>query len=77
MEQITIKIQNTKSGRYFARCLQIMDESGCTMGEAMERVTHEDAHNLLDKNPAPVEIGDAFAVREVLRGRVAEGELDS
>jgi hypothetical protein len=35
-ESVTLNVQDTSSGRLLAHALRIMDERGCTMGEAMD-----------------------------------------
>lgn len=35
-DKVTIKVQDTPSGRLLARAMEIMREKGCTMGEAMD-----------------------------------------
>lgn len=37
-DKITLQIQNTPQGRLLARAITIMDETGTTMGEAMDQV---------------------------------------
>lgn len=45
--EIVVTLPNSRAARILTRGLQISDESGCPLTDAIERATYEDAHNLL------------------------------
>lgn len=48
---ILVTLPNSRAARILTRALQISDGSGCSLTEAIEQATHEDAHNILPTLP--------------------------
>lgn len=52
-DKIVLYLNDTPSGRLLARAIEITDETGCTMGEAMDRAQYEADNNILPERRQP------------------------
>lgn len=80
MDAITITICNTPNGRLLARSLEIMDGSGCTMGEAMDRAKYEQDHNLIGEVAdvaGPARRGGSALMKRRLTVELTEAEFNA